>query len=277
MRNLRLCCKLVFGMAFAGASISGFAASVWTIEPPGSSFQFVKAGEGAGRVELEFRNVSDKIISAYIVCLNGEDGASCDLRDWSVGQAKEGMKPGDTETVHVPAAMAAKADNTLHIAAVVFDDGSAEGNSEALLRIRLNRLGRALETMRLEFLLSALKGTALGDRDIDKAIAVIGRKAVGWEDPSFIGELKRYAELRGLRMPELSALPQWLRAGFVHSAQMERALVADSLGKIRDKNPSSARTHAPERKMRVSELKDALRTRGSKLTEVCKKLQQGRS
>jgi hypothetical protein len=246
------------------------AYSKWNIQSSNRSFELLAENEINGRVLLEFKNTSKKIITAYAVCLSDGDAKICHEVDLAIGGHKEGLNPGDIQKIEISKDEASRAKYALRISAI-FDDASAEGDKDSILKIRLNRLGRTLEMMRLQSILSTQDKKRLEDADINNLDKRIGQEADNWEDEKFINELKRVGTVNRLPVPDLTPLPQLLRASFIMGAQEERASAKRWLNDLKMKYKSSSKSDNEQRINRFLDIEERIAERSSKLNGLWNK------
>src|SRR5262245_5534225 len=95
---------------------------------------------------LQLRNDSKKLITAYSLSI----GTSIMQTDFAPNLSKQGLAPGETEIITIP--LAGK--GPLTIGAIVFEDGSSEGDFEQADRIRDHRTGDRIQLQRIQALMA---------------------------------------------------------------------------------------------------------------------------
>lgn len=151
-------CTLL-GLA-AGVSIAAAQDALrgWVFHAGSSALQLVAVDESSVPTpftRFTLRNVSGRAISAFSCSFDDDAGSSVNRYEDRF-EEDAGLAPGDTVTVDIGAAEDARfRKHGLTLAAVIFNDGVAEGDQAEVDALLAGRLGRMIETERLRSILTS--------------------------------------------------------------------------------------------------------------------------
>src|SRR5215831_6156021 len=113
------------------------------------SFQVLSVQEADHGLVLQLKNGSNKLITAYSLSLGPNDMMET---DFVPGLGRQGVAPGETESITIP--LVGQGPPTITIGAIVFEDGSSEGDFEAADDIRDRRIGDRIQLQRIQALIA---------------------------------------------------------------------------------------------------------------------------
>ena len=140
----------------------------WSIGNATSSVDLAEVKESGGATTVVLKNSSDKVITAVAVTYGDT------TRTIEYFQSHQSLSPGASCSIRVGTQELRRSDRVLRLAAVIFENGTWEGNQERVHFIAGKRLGRVMEMERVKGILEPLAEGDLGSSEIEAAKAAIG-------------------------------------------------------------------------------------------------------
>jgi hypothetical protein len=139
----------------------------WKIERQTPALEVTAVDTTRDRETITLKNVSSRVITAYVV-----SAASMSVHTFESIGSGPAHPPGETWVWTIGPELGRSVDQTIRILAVVFEDGSTEGNTPKIRELQYQRMGMLLEYARIDRILAAHRGVVV---DKDVLNAAIGR------------------------------------------------------------------------------------------------------
>lgn len=197
----------------------------WGLDSTVKSVQLVGVQQSGALARFYLKNVSDKPITAIVAIT--PDGVRVTVEYFGEGE----LMPGAVQRLHAGSSRFPADSRVLHIAAVVFADGSSEGLRPQIDVVRANRLGRAHEAGRVKAIFAAPPAEQrVGDPDVEALIRKVGRLPASFEEAVF--------SVREVHLPsgspdDLRAADNDVRFGFLAGVHAAREDALRSLRRLR--------------------------------------------
>ena len=245
--------------ALATPLVAQDAPTGWATDTP--SVLIVEARPYDGQTAFVLRNATDKDITAVAVSYEGT------TRTIDSFGSDRSLSPGATWSFSIGNREIPRIGPVLHVSAVIFADGSWEGDEEQVLYRGGWRLGLVTETERVKDIIEGLTVEEPSDADIEDLKLRIGNLPGSTEEA--------VASVSGVRLPGLDinsvrSADKWLRWGVrsgIHSAR-DRALgQMHRLANLPRSKPGAAQTlieRAHSRAGSFAGLREAYRARSAR-------------
>jgi hypothetical protein len=144
----------------------------WTVQTTITAMKLVAVDESEKFTTFRLQNVSSKVITAFALSFEPPEAASGvrDYRDCNDDEPSC-VRPGGILEVRFGPMLEGR---TLWIRAVVFEDGTSDGNESDIRQISSNRLGLALERERLNGIFARYSDDDLDDAGLARLTEEIG-------------------------------------------------------------------------------------------------------
>ncbi len=247
----------------------------WKVDSRVKSLQLESVEESGTLIEFAFKNISDKVISAYSICFSRDsESTSCHDSDWFETEIG-GLPHAGVDRLSIGQAEADEYKNrVLEIAAVLLDDGTAEGLIPQISSIELKQLGRAVEMRRLSNILASFATRTLNDSDLGTLANEVGAVPERL-DQGIVDDL-RSTRIDGLVIPEYQSLSEGLRLSLFAGVRNARIDMIRTIEDLRLKPLSSPGSNVVTRSVYFTALQRHYAEYSTRMIDISKRRQGGK-
>lgn len=221
------------------------------------------------RVGLVFTNVGGQLITAF--CISLGRGASYTVDYFDSGSS--GLAAGSSYTLWIPIQPGAQpAGRTAEASAVVFDDGTGDGMEKEIACIRVNRLGRMAEGLRIASILERGPASYVGDEGVTKLRQVIGALP---ESPAEALQSLEGVSLPGVRLSDLRLAGKDVLPDFLAGVRNTRWQMLGKIQGLAGLPITSPDKGAATQGRALAELQQTCRAKAAAYREFCARHQMG--
>jgi hypothetical protein len=224
----------------------------WSAEFPPNTLELVAVEQASGGTVLDLRNVSGKPITAFAV--SGSDSSVTHAIDYF--QAEENLAPGGSYLLRLGKREPAFAEHVLHLAAVIFADGTSQGVPDELDAIRGARLGLAFEVERVNGIVNAPADPIAADGGIQELKDRMGSLPQSVEEAA---DSVRDVRLPGADVAEVKAASSRFAVGFLNGVSNARQDAVWQLNRL-SQFPIVARGSGPNRAAALFQVRQLYRS-----------------
>ena len=187
----------------------------WSADFPPNTMELADVKQVSDGTVLDLKNASGKLITAFAV--SGSDSSVTHAIDYF--QAEENLAPGASYLLRLGKREPAFAEHVLHLTAVIFADGTAQGVPDELDAIRGARLGLAFEVERVKGIVNAPADPNAADGGIQELKDRVGSLPQSVEEAA---DSVRDVRLPGADVAEVKAASSRFAAGFLNGVSNAR-------------------------------------------------------